>query len=162
VSTGTARHGRRRNAGGATESTRSSPVQPRPNLLITAIRRDIIGVLAGPDAATVPAATARVATAWTARRRQRGQSPSSAQGTAAGTGGRPADERAHHLAGMPTLRQSRGGGLGAPHPGRRRGGRGGPGGVRLHRRLPGGARGTAVRSRARGGSAGDGRTGPAV
>lgn len=56
---------------------------PCPNLLITAMRREILDVLAEPGALPVPAATAQVATEWSARRRQHGHSPSSARTTAA-------------------------------------------------------------------------------
>jgi len=54
-----------------------------PNLLISAIRREILGVLAEPGEPSVPAATAQVADGWSARRRQHGHSPSSARATAA-------------------------------------------------------------------------------
>ena len=54
-----------------------------PELLVIAIRREILDVLAVHGDLTVPAATARVATGWSARRRRHGQSPSSAAVTAA-------------------------------------------------------------------------------
>jgi hypothetical protein len=47
-------------------------------VLTGAIRRDILSVLGGPAELTVPAATARVAAAWSSRRRRCGASPSSA------------------------------------------------------------------------------------
>jgi hypothetical protein len=46
-----------------------------PSLDTAGIRREILSVLAGSDTMTVPAATAQVAAAWSARRRQRGFSP---------------------------------------------------------------------------------------
>lgn len=55
----------------------------RPTLFITAIRREILAVLAESDAPSVRAATAQVATGWSARRRRHGHSPSSARATAA-------------------------------------------------------------------------------
>ena len=54
-----------------------------PELLLTAIRREILDVLAEPGGLTVPAATEQVAAGWSARRRRHGQSPSSAGLTAA-------------------------------------------------------------------------------
>ena len=54
-----------------------------PSLPTAAIRREILSVLAGSDAVTVPAATAQVAAAWSARRRQRGFSPAAATTVAA-------------------------------------------------------------------------------
>jgi hypothetical protein len=54
-----------------------------PELLITAIRREILDVLAAPGGLTLSAATAQVATGWSARRRRHGQSPSSAAVTEA-------------------------------------------------------------------------------
>jgi hypothetical protein len=54
-----------------------------PSLPTAAIRREILSVLARSDAITVPAATAQVAAAWSARRRQRGLSPAAATTVAA-------------------------------------------------------------------------------
>jgi len=48
----------------------------RATLLTDAIRREILAVIAESDS-TVPAATAQVAAGWGARRRRRGDSPSS-------------------------------------------------------------------------------------
>jgi hypothetical protein len=50
---------------------------PRTTLLTTAIRRDILTLLAESDGTSVQAATAQVAAGWGARRRRRGDSPSS-------------------------------------------------------------------------------------
>jgi hypothetical protein len=52
-------------------------VFPRPTAFTGAIRRDILAVLAESATMTVPAATAEVAAEWSARRRRRGDSPSS-------------------------------------------------------------------------------------
>jgi hypothetical protein len=52
-------------------------------LLATAIRRDILAVLAGPDAPSMSAAGARVAAAWSERRRRSGLSVASARTAAA-------------------------------------------------------------------------------
>jgi hypothetical protein len=52
-------------------------VFPRPTVVTGAIRRDILSVLAQSATMTVPAATAEVAAEWSARRRRRGDSPSS-------------------------------------------------------------------------------------
>jgi hypothetical protein len=51
----------------------------RSTLLTVAIRREILSVLATSASMTVPTATARVAAGWSARRRRRGESPSSVQ-----------------------------------------------------------------------------------
>jgi hypothetical protein len=56
-----------------------SPVPVRPTALTDAIRRDIVSALAAPDAPTVPAATARIAADWRARRRRVGDSPAAVQ-----------------------------------------------------------------------------------
>jgi hypothetical protein len=50
---------------------------PRSTVLVGAIRRDILSVLAESDSMTVPAATAEVAADWSARRRRCGDSRSS-------------------------------------------------------------------------------------
>jgi hypothetical protein len=51
---------------------------PVPATALTiAIRREILSVLAGSAAGTIPAATAQVARGWSARRRLHGESPSS-------------------------------------------------------------------------------------
>jgi hypothetical protein len=51
---------------------------PVPSTTLTiAIRREILSVLAGSAATTIPAATAQVALGWSARRRLHGESPSS-------------------------------------------------------------------------------------
>jgi hypothetical protein len=47
----------------------------RPTLLIVAIRREILSVLATSHVMTVPTATAHVAASWTARRQRQGESP---------------------------------------------------------------------------------------
>jgi hypothetical protein len=52
-------------------------VFPRPTALTGAIRRDILSVLTESTGMTVTAATAEVAAEWSARRRRRGDSPSS-------------------------------------------------------------------------------------
>jgi len=49
----------------------------RTTLLTAAIRRDILTLLAESDGTSVQAATAQVAAGWGARRRRRGDSPSS-------------------------------------------------------------------------------------
>jgi hypothetical protein len=55
----------------------------RSSLPTAGIRREILAVLAKSDTVTVPAATAQVAAAWSARRRQRGLSPAAAATLAA-------------------------------------------------------------------------------
>lgn len=55
----------------------------RSSLPIAGIRQEILSVLAGSDTMTVSAATAQVAAAWSARRRQRGFSPAAATTLAA-------------------------------------------------------------------------------
>jgi hypothetical protein len=57
-------------------------VLARPTALTGAIRRDILSVLTQSTTMTVPAATAEVAAEWSARRRRRGDSPSSVLSTA--------------------------------------------------------------------------------
>jgi hypothetical protein len=59
------------------------PVSSRSAVLTVAIRREILSVLAGSDAVTLPSATAEVAANWTARRRRRGDSPSAVRTAAA-------------------------------------------------------------------------------
>jgi len=54
-----------------------------PAVLTAAIRRDILAVLSRSAGLTVPVATARVAAAWSSRRRRCGESPSSALTAAA-------------------------------------------------------------------------------
>jgi hypothetical protein len=52
-------------------------------LVATAVRRDLLSALADPDAVSIPAAAARVASTWSGRRRCCGLSPSSARTVAA-------------------------------------------------------------------------------
>jgi len=59
------------------------PVSPRPTVLTTAIRQEILPVLAGSETVTVPFATAQVAAGWSARRRRRGDSPAAVRAAAA-------------------------------------------------------------------------------
>ena len=61
-------------------------------LVATAVRRDLLTVLAGPDALSTPAATASVAESWSERRRRFGLSPSSAGSVAALTFGMALEE----------------------------------------------------------------------
>jgi hypothetical protein len=60
-----------------------TPVSARPTVLTVAIRREILSLLAGSDAVTLPSATAQIADGWSARRRRRGDSPSAVGITAA-------------------------------------------------------------------------------
>ena len=56
---------------------------PHPRLFSSAIRREILSVLAASADMSVPSATAHVAANWTARRRLQGESPSAVQTTQA-------------------------------------------------------------------------------
>ena len=60
-----------------------SPGSPRLRILTAAIRREILAVLARSDTVTVSSATAQIAAGWSARRRQRGDSPSAVRTAAA-------------------------------------------------------------------------------
>lgn len=74
----------------------------RPTALTLAIRREILSVLAESDAMTVPAATARTARGWSARRQRHGESPSSVRSAEAivfQVGAELVDEVAAHRAG---------------------------------------------------------------